>query len=209
MSLQAYRKWLAFGTGVGIELGDRDLNVVIVHVRPNGARVVATQVIERYAERPATEWGAEYSAFLQRNAAKPFFLYLCYYAPHTPLELPSPYAEEFTKDMPLRRRAALSMISGIDRGVGRILAALKAHNIDDHTLVFFTSDNGAPIHERRDSPLDQDMGGWDGSLNTPWVGEKGMLVANYGILFFHDEPERFFPTLGRWIRADKYERRRC
>ena len=68
MSLQAYRKWLAFGTGVGIELGDRDLNVVIVHVRPNGARVVATQVIERYAERPATEWGAEYSAFLQRNA---------------------------------------------------------------------------------------------------------------------------------------------
>ncbi len=115
-------------------------------------------------------------AFLRRNAEKPFFLYLCYFAPHTPLELPSPYVEQFTKDMPLRRRAALSMIAGIDHGVGQILAELKARGIDDRTLVFFTSDNGAPIHERRDSPLDQDMGGWDGSLNTPWVGEKGMLA---------------------------------
>ena len=26
-----------------------------------------------------------------------------------------------------------------------------------------------------DSPIDTDMGGWDGSLNEPWVGEKGML----------------------------------
>ncbi len=115
-------------------------------------------------------------AYLQRNHTKPFFLYLAYFAPHTPLELPPDYARQFSATMPLRRRAALSMIAGIDHGVGRILAALKAHGIDDHTLVFFTSDNGAPVHSRRDSPLDQDMGGWDGSLNTPLVGEKGMLA---------------------------------
>jgi arylsulfatase A-like enzyme len=114
-------------------------------------------------------------AFLRRNHSKPFFLYLCYYAPHTPLDLPKPYADGFTGDMPLRRRAALSMIAGIDTGVGKILAALKDHGVDENTLVFFTSDNGAPVHGRRDSPLDKDMGGWDGSLNTPWVGEKGML----------------------------------
>lgn len=114
-------------------------------------------------------------AFLGRNQFKPFFLYLCYFAPHTPLELPSPYAEKFPVDLPLRRRAALSMIAGIDHGVGRILAALKAYGLDERTLVFFTSDNGAPLHGRRDSPLAADMGGWDGSLNTPLVGEKGML----------------------------------
>jgi hypothetical protein len=115
-------------------------------------------------------------AFLKRNHAKPFFLYLCYFAPHTPLELPPGYAGQIPTKLALRRRAALAMIAGIDHGVGQILAALKAHGIDDRTLIFFTSDNGAPIHGRRDSPLDGDMGGWDGSLNTPWVGEKGMLA---------------------------------
>lgn len=68
MNLGTNRKWLAFGTGVGIELGVRDLQVAIVQARPNGARVVATLGIERYMERPAAEWGAEYLSFLEKNA---------------------------------------------------------------------------------------------------------------------------------------------
>ncbi|MBL9131106.1 MAG: sulfatase-like hydrolase/transferase, partial [Verrucomicrobiaceae bacterium] len=38
-------------------------------------------------------------------------------------------------------------------------------------------DNGAPLKiHKTDSPLDGDAGGWDGSLNTPLNGEKGMLA---------------------------------
>ena len=114
-------------------------------------------------------------AFIDQHHNTPFFLYLSYYAPHTPLVAPEPYIDRFSKDMAIRRRAALAMIHGVDHGVGRVLDALERHGIDDNTIVFFTSDNGAPVHKRRDSPLDKDMGGWDGSLNTPWVGEKGML----------------------------------
>lgn len=115
-------------------------------------------------------------AFIRGHHKAPFFLYLPYFAPHTPLEAPPQYAARFTEKMPARRRAALSMIAGIDHGVGRILDTLAELGIDDNTLLVFTSDNGAPVHGRRDSPLNIDPGGWDGSLNTPWVGEKGMLA---------------------------------
>lgn len=114
-------------------------------------------------------------AFIRKHQGGPFFLYLSYYAPHTPLVLPEPYASRIAKEMPQRRRAALSMISGIDHGIGRITAELQSRGLSENTIIVFTSDNGAPIHNRRDTPLDKDMGGWSGSLNTPWVGEKGML----------------------------------
>jgi Tfp pilus assembly protein PilN len=60
-----YRKYLAIGTGVGIEIGAEDLQVVVARVRPSGARVLGTVTIAQFRTRPAAEWGAEYAAFLK------------------------------------------------------------------------------------------------------------------------------------------------
>lgn len=60
------RKWVAVGTGVGLEVGARDLRLTVARVRPTGARVLGAAVIENFRERPAAEWGAEYAAFLKR-----------------------------------------------------------------------------------------------------------------------------------------------
>jgi hypothetical protein len=60
----ALRKWLAFGTGVGIEIGARDLRVVAVRVRPNGIELIGDLIIDSFAERPAAQWGADYARFL-------------------------------------------------------------------------------------------------------------------------------------------------
>jgi arylsulfatase A-like enzyme len=76
------------------------------------------------------------------NRNQPFFMYLAFNAPHTPLQaLKSDYdALPTIPDHRLRVYAA--MIRALDRAVGNVLAALKQNGIEDNTLVIFTSDNG-------------------------------------------------------------------
>jgi len=106
-------------------------------------------------------------SFLDRRAAQPaqpFFLYLAYYAPHVPLESPEPWFSKTPVHLPKERRQALAMIAAMDEGIGQLRAKLKATGQDQNTLIVFIGDNGAPLGKA-----------WDGSLNTPLIGQKGML----------------------------------
>ena len=117
------------------------------------------------------------ASIIDRYKDQPFFLYVAYRAPHTPLDAPAKYTRRFPGPMPERRRQALAMLSAVDDGVGLIHETLVKNNLSDRTLIFFIGDNGAPLKiHKADRPLDGDAGGWDGSLNTPLNGEKGMLA---------------------------------
>ena len=61
------RKWLAYGSGAGIEVGPVNLTVSVVRVRPSGAKLAGSMVIENFRERPAAEWGRQYSDFLKSH----------------------------------------------------------------------------------------------------------------------------------------------
>jgi arylsulfatase A-like enzyme len=114
--------------------------------------------------------------FIERNHEEPFFLYLAYYAPHLPLEATEKYLARFPGEMPNRRRICLAMISAMDDGVGRIVDKLRERDIYENTLIFFISDNGAPLKlHKEDLPIEPMRASWDGSLNHPLIGEKGML----------------------------------
>ena len=114
--------------------------------------------------------------FIDRNHDQPFFLYLAYFAPHIPLEATDEYLDRFPGEMPNRRRYCLAMVSAIDDGVGRIVDKLRNHDIYENTLIFFISDNGAPTKMyKEDLSIDYRRASWDGSLNDPLIGEKGML----------------------------------
>ena len=107
--------------------------------------------------------------FLKRREAEPeepWFLYLAYFTPHVPLESPEPWFSKTPAHLPNERRQALAMIADMDDGIGRIRAKLKEMGQEQNTLIFFIGDNGAPTHE----------GHWDGSVNLPLIGEKGMLT---------------------------------
>jgi len=107
--------------------------------------------------------------FLDRRAAdpeRPWFFYLAWFAPHVPLESAEPWFSRTPDHLPLERRQALAMIAAMDEGLGQIRDKLRAMGAERNTLLFFISDNGAPLRQ----------GAWDGSLNLPLVGEKGMLT---------------------------------
>ena len=61
-----YRRWLAFGSGIGIEIRGADLEIAAVRVRPSGAEMAGRTTVRRFRERPAAEWGAEYLEFVKR-----------------------------------------------------------------------------------------------------------------------------------------------
>jgi arylsulfatase A-like enzyme len=88
----------------------------------------------------------EAEAFLERNKAQPFLLCVSFNAPHTPLEASAEHLQRFP-DLKGPKQTYAAMVSVLDDGVGRILAALEQHGLAERTLVVFTSDNGAPIEE--------------------------------------------------------------
>jgi uncharacterized sulfatase len=114
------------------------------------------------------------ASLIERYRDQPFFLYIAFRAPHVPLDAPQRYLDRFPGDMPQRRRQALAMLSAVDDGVGLIRDSLARHGLSEKTLIFYIGDNGAPLKiYKEDTPGGGP--GWDGSLNDPLNGEKGML----------------------------------
>lgn len=108
-------------------------------------------------------------SFLDRRVHKPeqpWLLYLAYYTPHVPLESPEPWFSKTPAHLPKERRQALAMIAAMDEGIGQVRTRIQELGQEKDTLIFFIGDNGAPVK----------AGHWDGSLNKPLVGEKGMLT---------------------------------
>lgn len=76
---------------------------------------------------------------------QPFFMYLAYSAPHTPLQyVPNP-TEDYSHIDNTDRRVFAEMTTDVDNHIGNVLTTLKETDLADNTIVVFMSDNGGNL----------------------------------------------------------------
>ncbi len=101
--------------------------------------------------------------FMERNKSHPFFLYFAHAMPHKPLAT----TERFYKQSGSGLYG--DVLSDLDASVGEVLAKLKELDLDQRTLVIFTSDNG-PWYGGSTGGLRGMKGtSWEGGYRVPFV----------------------------------------
>ena len=110
---------------------------------------------------------------IEKNKNRPFFLYLAYWAVHSPLQAKKEDYEKLSFIENHNERVLASMVMTVDRGVGKIRDVLKKNNIDDNTIIIFTSDNGAPGYIGLPD-LNKPYRGWklthfEGGVHVPFI----------------------------------------
>ncbi len=133
-----------------------------------GEKIVNPKVTPK-EQAQLTTWYTEHAVgFIEKNKARPFLLYVAHSMPHVPLFVSQKYRGKS------KRGLYGDVIMEIDWSVGQILAALRKHGLDEHTLVIFTSDNGPWLsygeHGGSALPLREGKGTtWDGGVREPTV----------------------------------------
>ena len=142
---------------------------VVSHLRPREPEYDRLNPLLRgEREEPTSEYlttafGREAAAFIDRRAGAPFFLYVPFNAPHSPMQATRRDHERFASIADPHRRMWAAMLASMDDAVGVVLEALRRNGVERDTLVFFISDNGGPTKELT-------------SRNDPFSGGKGSLL---------------------------------
>ncbi len=140
----------------------------------------------------------EACGFIRRNASRPFFLNMCHYAVHTPIQAKDDVIAKYEAKPKSNQTnpTYAAMVESVDDAVGRLVATLKELDLYDQTVIFFTSDNGGLLGKTSNEPFRSGKGNpYEGGIRIPqicrWPGatEAGSICSTPVISV------DFFPTI--------------
>ncbi len=162
----------------------------------------------------------ETSAFIEQQKDTPFFAFLSFYAVHAPIQTTEAKWKKYRdkaeknglakngyvmeKDLPIRQVQDNPVYGGLvesmDDAVGEVLNTLKRLNLEENTIVIFTSDNGGVSSGDAFSTSNLPLRGgkgyqWEGGIREPYFIKIPWLKKPVKQIDFPASGADFFPTL--------------
>ncbi|MGB7344862.1 MAG: sulfatase-like hydrolase/transferase [Pirellulaceae bacterium] len=126
-----------------------------------------------------TRWAADYIS-ARDEESKPYFMYLAYNAPHTPIQPPEDWLAKVKQREPGisdQRAKLVALIEHMDDGIGQVIKAVQDSPNAENTLVIFSSDNGGQLSAGANNGATRDgkQSMYEGGLRVPtcvvWPGK--------------------------------------
>ncbi len=181
---EAY-SWFADTTNPDI-VNARSRGIMDAHLwdngRKGGAQIRRGNEIIDEKEYLTDKIAEEAVQYIEKNKDNPFFLYVPFNAPHTPLQaLKSDVAKYEALGVTDKRKAVYyAMISRLDSAIGTIHKKVKELGLEENTLIVFLSDNGGATYTdvTDNAPLKGGkMSFYEGGVNVPFLFKwKGKIA---------------------------------
>ena len=141
--------------------------------------------------------------FIDDNKEERFFLHLSYHSVHTPIQSKKEYSNYFknkSSDENHNRPDYAGMIRSLDENIGKVLAKIEELDLEENTLIIFTSDNGGIRAISNQFPLKAGKGSYyEGGIRVPLIFSwKGKLEAGKKS-FERVSNIDFYPTIKKII----------
>jgi arylsulfatase A-like enzyme len=111
--------------------------------------------------------------FIENNKEDPFFLYMAFYSPHTPIQAKDSLIQKYIPKLPDNGQIDpiyAAMVETLDYNVGRILQSIEQQGLSDNTIVIFFSDNGTTPPLAANKPLREYKGSmYEGGIRVPLI----------------------------------------